>query len=113
MMNEIFVNEIMSINELEMVAGGTNRECKELKAALPQVAGLFGMRNMRESDVVAWLNDCLGIKAKKEFLPMQPGDVPITYADSSALENDFGFTPQIGIREGLRKFAEWYKEYYR
>ncbi|MBR1508904.1 MAG: GDP-mannose 4,6-dehydratase [Eubacterium sp.] len=49
----------------------------------------------------------------KELVPMQPGDVPITYADSSALENDFGFTPQIGIREGLRKFAEWYKEYYR
>ena len=63
MMNEIFVNEIMNINELENVSGGTNRECKELKAALPQVAGLFGMRNMRESDVVAWLNDCLGIKA--------------------------------------------------
>ena len=49
----------------------------------------------------------------KELVPMQPGDVPITYADSSALERDFGFIPKIGIREGLRKFAEWYKEYYR
>ena len=43
---------------------------------------------------------------------MQPGDVPVTYADSSALEQDYGFTPQIGIREGLRAFAEWYKDYY-
>jgi len=49
----------------------------------------------------------------KELVPMQPGDVPITYADSSALEKDYGFTPKIGIREGLRNFARWYKEYYK
>lgn len=50
--------------------------------------------------------------AHKQFVGMQPGDVPVTYADSSALERDYGFTPKIGIREGLKKFAEWYKEYY-
>ena len=43
---------------------------------------------------------------------MQPGDVPVTYADSAALEADYGFTPKIGIREGLRAFCEWYKGYY-
>lgn len=48
----------------------------------------------------------------KELVPMQPGDVPTTYADASALERDFGFTPKITLREGLRQFAEWYKEYY-
>jgi len=48
----------------------------------------------------------------RELVPMQPGDVPVTCADSSALETDYGFKPTIGIREGLRKFAEWYKEYY-
>ncbi len=48
----------------------------------------------------------------RELVGMQPGDVPVTYADSRALEEDYGFRPQIGIREGLRKFAEWYKEYY-
>lgn len=48
----------------------------------------------------------------KELVGMQPGDVPVTYADSEALEKDYGFTPKIGIREGLRKFAEWYKEFY-
>ena len=42
-----------------------------------------------------------------------PGDVPVTYADATALERDFGFTPKITLREGLRKFAEWYKCYYR
>ena len=48
----------------------------------------------------------------RELVGMQAGDVPVTYADSEALEKDYGFTPTIGIREGLRKFAEWYREYY-
>jgi nucleoside-diphosphate-sugar epimerase len=48
----------------------------------------------------------------KKLVPMQPGDVPTTYADSAALQRDYGFTPKITLREGLRKFAEWYKEYY-
>lgn len=51
--------------------------------------------------------------AHKKLVPMQPGDVPTTYADATALERDFGFTPKITLREGLRKFAEWYKSYYR
>ena len=51
-------------------------------------------------------------EAHKQLVPMQPGDVPTTYADASALERDFGFTPKITLREGLRKFARWYKEYY-
>ena len=49
----------------------------------------------------------------RELVGMQPGDVPVTYADSKALEEDYGFRPTINIREGLRKFAEWYKEYYK
>lgn len=48
----------------------------------------------------------------KEFVPMQPGDVPVTYAETSALEHDFGFKPSTSLREGLRKFAEWYKDFY-
>ena len=48
----------------------------------------------------------------RELVGMQPGDVPVTYADSKGLEEDYGFVPKIGIREGLRKFAEWYKDYY-
>ena len=50
--------------------------------------------------------------AHRELVGMQPGDVPVTYADSTGLEEDYGFRPTIGIREGLRNFAEWYKEYY-
>ena len=51
-------------------------------------------------------------EAHKELVPMQPGDVPITYADTSVLERDFGFKPSTSLRDGLRKFAEWYKEFY-
>ena len=51
--------------------------------------------------------------AHKELVPMQPGDVPVTYADTSALEADFGFKPSTSLRQGLRKFAEWYKEFYQ
>ena len=51
-------------------------------------------------------------EAHKELVPMQPGDVPVTYADTSALERDFGFRPNTSLREGLRKFARWYKEFY-
>ena len=49
----------------------------------------------------------------RELVGMQPGDVPVTYADSAALERDYGFTPRIGIREGLRRFSEWYAAYSR
>ena len=51
-------------------------------------------------------------EAHKKLVPMQPGDVPITYADTSALERDFGFKPATTLREGLRRFAEWYREFY-
>ena len=51
-------------------------------------------------------------EAHKQLVPMQPGDVPTTYADATALERDFGLTPIIALKEGLRKFAEWYKSYY-
>lgn len=52
-------------------------------------------------------------EAHKELVPMQPGDVPVTYADTSALEEDFGFKPSTSLREGLRRFAEWYGRYYK
>ncbi len=51
-------------------------------------------------------------EAHKQLVAMQPGDVPVTYADTSALERDFEFKPSTPLREGLRKFAEWYKDYY-
>lgn len=52
-------------------------------------------------------------EAHKKLVPMQPGDVPVTYADTSALERDFGFKPSTSLRDGLRRFAQWYKEFYK
>ena len=52
-------------------------------------------------------------ESHKELVPMQPGDVPVTYADTAPLEQDFGFKPSTPLREGLRRFAEWYKKFYR
>lgn len=59
------------------------------------------------------LSENYDFEAHKELVPMQPGDVPVTYADTSALEQDFGFKPSTSLQKGLRRFAEWYKEYYQ
>ncbi|MDD3340225.1 MAG: GDP-mannose 4,6-dehydratase [Lachnospiraceae bacterium] len=58
------------------------------------------------------LSEDYDFESHKELVAMQPGDVPVTYADTSALERDFGFKPSTSLRDGLRKFAEWYKEFY-
>lgn len=59
------------------------------------------------------LSDNYDFEAHKELVPMQPGDVPVTYADTTPLEQDFGFKPNTSLREGLRRFAEWYAKYYK
>ncbi len=59
------------------------------------------------------LEDCLGKKAKKNFLPMQNGDVPATYANVDALVREIDFKPQTTIEEGIKKFVDWYREYYK
>ena len=59
------------------------------------------------------LEDCLGMEAEKNMLPMQPGDVPDTYADTTALTDDVGYKPSTPVEEGVRRFVEWYREYYQ
>jgi UDP-glucuronate 4-epimerase len=59
------------------------------------------------------LEDCLGRKAEKNLLPLQPGDVPDTYADVDDLARDFDYRPDTGIEVGVRRFVDWYKDYYR
>jgi len=63
-------------------------------------------------DFIATLEGCLGIEAKKNMLPLQPGDVPDTYADVAALVDDVGYRPGTSIAEGIANFVAWYKEYY-
>ena len=63
--------------------------------------------------LISVLENCLGVEAKKEFLPMQPGDVPATYADIDDLAREAGFVPRTGIETGVAKFVSWYREYYK
>ena len=71
------------------------------------------VRILQEELVAAGvLTEDYDIEAHKELVPMQPGDVPVTYADTSALERDFGFKPSTSLRDGLRAFARWYRGYY-
>jgi UDP-glucuronate 4-epimerase len=64
-------------------------------------------------DFISVIEEKIGEKAIKEFLPMQPGDVHVTYADVEDLENEIGFKPKTNINEGIEKFVDWYKEYYK
>jgi len=76
---------------------------------------VYNIGNNRQEELMRYievLEDCLGKKAKKNFLPLQPGDVPATYANVDDLVRDVDFRPATPIEEGIRKFVEWYREYY-
>ena len=79
-----------------------------------QPENLLDFVTMLQEELVAAdvLPEDYDFESHKELMPMQPGDVPVTYADTSALELDFGFKPSTPLRTGLRAFAQWYKEYY-
>ena len=59
------------------------------------------------------LSNDFDFESHKQLVPMQAGDVPITYADTSSLERDFNFKPSTSLRDGLKNFAKWYKEFYK
>ena len=69
-------------------------------------------RLQQELTAAGVLPEDYDFEAHKQLVPMQPGDVPVTYADTSALERDFGFKPSTTLRQGLRQFARWYKAFY-
>ena len=76
---------------------------------------IYNIGNNNPVELMKFINlleECLGKKTQKEFLPIQPGDVPATYADVDDLMRDVGFKPNTPLKEGIRKFVEWYKEYY-
>lgn len=76
---------------------------------------IYNIGNNQKVDLMRYievLEECLGKKAEKNFLPMQPGDVPATYANVDDLVRDVGFKPDTPIEEGIKRFVEWYKEYF-
>ena len=64
-------------------------------------------------DYIQAIEKALGMEAEKELLPLQPGDVPDTYADVTDLVEEFGYKPSMTIEEGIRNFVSWYKEYFK
>jgi UDP-glucuronate 4-epimerase len=64
-------------------------------------------------DFIEAIEETLGKKAKKNLLPMQPGDVPSTWADTSALEKELGYKPKVDVKEGIKKFIDWYRWFYK
>ena len=62
-------------------------------------------------DFIGTLERVLGVEAKKNFMPMQPGDVPVTYADTDDLRRDVGFAPSTPLSQGLQQWADWYRSY--
>jgi len=90
-----------------------NPPAEDAQGAYYKIYNIGNNKPEKLMDYIATLERCLGKEAKKEFLPMQPGDVYQTYADVSDLMEDFGFKPSTTIEEGLSKFAQWFKEYYK
>lgn len=101
----------------DIVTGVENILCnppeKDENGAAYRIYNIGNNKPEKLMDYIAVLEKCLGREAKKEFLPMQPGDVYETYADVSALMKDYGFKPSTTIEEGLSRFAEWFLEYYQ
>ncbi|MFZ3100868.1 MAG: hypothetical protein WA113_01415 [Desulfitobacteriaceae bacterium] len=100
----------------DIVIGVKNILCNPPKAnengVIYKIYNIGNNKPEKLMDFIQTLEQCLGKEAKKEYLPMQPGDVYQTYADVTELMNDFGFKPSTSIAEGLARFVEWYKEEY-
>ncbi|MBY6013471.1 GDP-mannose 4,6-dehydratase [Qipengyuania gaetbuli] len=78
-----------------------------------RVVNIGNSRPVQLGDMIAAVEDALGIEAKRNLMPMQPGDVPATWADAELLKSLTGYVPQTDIREGVRRFTAWYRDYYR
>lgn len=101
----------------DIVTGVENILCNppafDEKGAAYKIYNIGNNKPEKLMDYISVLEKCLGKEAKKEYLPMQPGDVYQTYADVSELMNDYGFKPSTTIEEGLSRFADWFLNYYQ
>ena len=92
--------------------GGGASEPDRSASAPWRIYNIGNSSRVQLMDYIRALEKALGRKATLELLPMQDGDVPATQADVSALESDFGYRPQVGVEEGIKRFVEWYRSYY-
>ena len=77
-----------------------------------RVVNIGNSQPVQLGDMIGAIEDALGIKAKRNLMPMQPGDVPATWADAELLRTLTGYVPQTDIREGVQRFVAWYRDYY-
>ncbi|MCP5359111.1 MAG: NAD-dependent epimerase [Sinobacteraceae bacterium] len=114
---------------VEDIAEGVVRACERIAQPNPQWSGdspdpatssapfrIYNIGNNAPVELLRYievLEDCLGVKAQKNMLPLQPGDVPDTFADVSDLERDVGYRPATSVETGVRRFVDWYREYYK
>lgn len=101
----------------DIIRGVENILCnppeKNGKGAFYKLYNIGNNKPVKLMDFIETLERCLGMEAEKEYLPMQPGDVYQTYADITDLMRDYDFKPDTSIEEGLQKFVDWYREYYK
>ena len=88
------------------------KEAKNINCESLLIVGYDGGKSKSLTDYIKAIEDNLGIKAIKELLPLQPGDVPATFADCTKLESFINYKPNTSIEDGIRKFITWYKEFY-
>ena len=119
-----FVDDIVE-GVMRVMQGAPERKNSEDGLPLPPYA-VYNIGNSNPENLLDFVNilqeelvragvlpEDYNFDEHKKLVPMQPGDVPVTFADTSALERDFDFKPSTSLREGLRRFAEWYKMFYQ
>jgi len=106
------VEGVIRVLDQPPAKGGGASEPDRSASAPWRIYNIGNSARVQLMDYIQALEKALGRKATLELLPMQDGDVPATEADVSALESDFGYRPQVGVEEGIKRFVEWYRSYY-
>lgn len=113
-----YIDDIVSglvrvLDHPPLAYSGNSQGSSVSKTAPYKIYNIGNSSPVRLMDFIDAIETKLGLKARKEMLPMQPGDVPETWADTSDLQSDFGYSPDTPVKEGVCKFIDWYKGYYK
>lgn len=104
---------LIDVVPVRPIQGSEIAEHDSLSPVAPfRIVNIGNSNKVRLMDFIEAIEDCLGIKAKRNFLPMQPGDVPATWADAALLQALTGYRPRTSFREGIRHFVDWFRDYY-
>ena len=110
--DDIIEGVVRVIDKPPLASAHTKPDPSSSNIAPYKIYNIGNSNPVKLMDYIEYLEKLLGKKANKEFLPIQPGDVPNTYADVSDLVRDIGYKPATKVDDGMRKFIQWYKEFY-